>query len=49
MPWCGGTATGWVAVAVRRTHLHPECFTWLNRQRPVAFVGKTMTVYYIQP
>jgi hypothetical protein len=47
MPWCGGTATGWVAVAVRRARLHPECFTWLDGQRQVALVGKTMRVYYI--
>ena len=30
MPWCGGTASGWVAIAVRRVRLHPECFQWLS-------------------
>jgi 4-amino-4-deoxy-L-arabinose transferase-like glycosyltransferase len=47
MPWCGGTATGWVAIEVRRALLHPECFQWVAQQKPVAFVGKTFRVYYI--
>jgi len=49
MPWCGGTASGWVVIQARRALLHPECFQWIAQQKPVAVVGKTMRVYYIPP
>ncbi len=50
LPWdCTAKASGWVAVEVRRSHLHPECFTWLAGHQPVALVGKTMWVYYLPP
>jgi Dolichyl-phosphate-mannose-protein mannosyltransferase len=48
LPWdCSEKASGWVAVEIRRSHLHPQCFTWLAGHRPVTLVGKTMWVYYI--
>ena len=49
LPWdCSETASGWVAVVIRRARLHPECFTWLAGHQPLALVGKTMLIYYIQ-
>jgi Dolichyl-phosphate-mannose-protein mannosyltransferase len=48
LPWdCTAKASGWVAVEIRRSHLHPQCFTWLAGHRPVALVGKTMWIYYL--
>ncbi len=47
LPWCGGEASGWVAIELRRALLHPECYPWMAGQKPIAMVGKTMRVYYI--
>jgi hypothetical protein len=44
---CGQPASGWVAVAVRRLRLHPQCYQWLAGQQRVTIVGKTMWIYHI--
>ena len=40
--------SGWVAVELRRERLHLECYPWLPRQKALAKVGKTITLYYVQ-
>ena len=40
--------SGWVAMEVRKERLYPECYPWLPGNQPVAKVGKTMTLYYLQ-
>lgn len=45
---CSDTPSGWVAMEIRRVRLHPECFLWMAQQRPLAKVGETMTIYYVQ-
>ena len=44
----GPRPAGWVAVEVRKERLYPECLPWLPGQQPVARVGKTMSLYYLQ-
>jgi len=40
--------SGWVAIDLRRSKVHSECYPWLAGQRPIARVGKTISVYYRQ-
>ena len=44
---CSDTASGWVAVEVRRVRLHPQCFQWLTGQQRITIVGKTMWIYHL--
>lgn len=45
---CNQTPSGWVAIDLRRSKLYPECYPWLTDQHPVAKVGKTISVYYVE-
>jgi hypothetical protein len=47
MPWCGAQGSGWVAIEIRRSRLHAQCYPWLQQHQPVALVGKTMWVYHL--
>ena len=45
---CNQRPSGWVAIDLRRSKVHSECFPWLAGQHPVAKVGKTISVYYLE-
>ena len=45
---CNARPSGWVAIDFRRSKLHSECYPWLVGQHPVAKVGKTISVYYLE-
>lgn len=39
---------GWVAIDLRRSKVYSECYPWLAGQHPMAKVGKTISVYYLE-
>ena len=45
---CQQRPSGWVAIDLRRRKVHSECYPWLAGQHPVAKVGKTISVYYLE-
>ena len=46
---CDTTPSGWIAIEERRARLYRECYPWLDQQKLVARVGKTMLIYYVTP
>jgi hypothetical protein len=47
---CGDAMpSGWIAMELFPTRLHPECYPWLPRQHLITKVGKTMSIYYVRP
>ena len=44
---CDQRPSGWVAIELRRSKLYSECYPWLASQHPIAKVGKTISVYYL--
>jgi hypothetical protein len=46
---CDATPSGWVAIEERRARLYRECYPWLDQQKLVTKVGKTMLLYYVEP
>lgn len=57
LPGSDGKAQGWIAISSRASHvgdfLHqavpPHSFDWLQSYQPVASVGKTIKLYYVDP
>lgn len=57
LPKSDGKAQGWIAISSRAFHvgdfLHqavpPHSFDWLQAYQPVAEVGKTIKLYYVDP
>ena len=45
---CHERPSGWVAIDLRGSKVRSECFPWLAGQHPIAKVGKTISVYYLE-
>jgi Dolichyl-phosphate-mannose-protein mannosyltransferase len=45
---CNQRPSGWVAIELRRSKVYSECYPWLVGQHPIAKVGKTISVYYLE-